>query len=148
MANKFTFGEFGKVIFRYASAQIISNIFRLVSGFLVVRFISPDLYGQFTGIGVYVGYIFIGQGGIINGLSRELPYQLGRKNDAYAQEMASSVFVLSIFLSVIASFCFFFFAIRSLMSGEEITGIIYLAYSIIGGLKFIKQILFTNPLPY
>jgi len=58
----------------------------MLSGFLVVSLIDPELYGQFTGIGVYTGYILLGHGGIINGLGRELPYELGRGNDNYARE--------------------------------------------------------------
>ena len=74
-------GTFGNVLVKFASAQVISNFLRLISGFLVVRLLEPSIYGLYTGVGVYLGYILLGQGGIINGLGRELPFELGKGND-------------------------------------------------------------------
>ena len=74
-------GTFGEVLIKFASAQVISNFLRLISGLLVVRLLDPSLYGQYTGVGVFLGYILLGHGGIINGLGRELPFELGKGND-------------------------------------------------------------------
>ena len=132
-------GEFGRVLMRFASAQIVSNLLRMLSGFLVVRLIDPELYGQFTGIGVYMGYILLGHGGIINGLNRELPYELGRGNDEYSREMASSVYVLTLIISLLAAIVFLVFGIKNLLSGEFLTGIIFVAYTFIGGLYLLDK---------
>lgn len=132
-------GHFGRILIRFASSQIISNFLRLLSGFLVVRFIDPESYGQFTGVGVYLGYILIGQGGIINGLSRELPFELGRNNDSYAKELASSVFLYTVILSFISSMIFLFFGVKLIIKGNNITAIIYIAYSLIGGLHILNK---------
>ena len=132
-------GEFGEMLVRFASSQVVSNFLRLLSGFFVVRFITPELYGQFTGVGVYMGYILLGHGGIINGLGRELPYELGRKNDTYAKEMASSVYVLSSVLSVLAALVFSVFGLIHLISGDILTGSIYMAYVLIGGLNLLNK---------
>jgi len=137
--NRLQFGDFGKVIARYASAQIASNFLRLLSGFLVVSFIDPDLYGQFSGIGVFLGYILLGHGGIVNGLSRELPYELGRNNDQYAKQMASSVYVLSVAICFVASLSFLGFGIKFLLQGDTTTAFIYFAYTIIGGLHLLNK---------
>jgi len=131
--------SFGKVIVRFASAQIVSNSLRLISGFLVVRFIEPELYGQFSGIGIYMGYILLGHGGIINGLGRELPYELGRKNDTYARELASSVYVLSVIICIIASLLFLTFGIKKFIDSNTTTALIYLAYTVIGGLYLLNK---------
>lgn len=139
MLNKISFGDFGKVLIRFASAQLISNFLRMLSGFLVVKFIAPELYGQFTGVGVYMGYILLGHGGIINGLSRELPYELGRKNDEYAKEMASSVYALSSILSVLAALIFLVLGLDQFISGNTLTGSIYMAYVFIGGLNLLNK---------
>lgn len=129
---KINISEFGKVLIRFASAQVISNFLRLISGFLVVKFLDPSLYGEYTGVGVYLGYILLGQGGIINGLGRELPYELGKGNDKYAQELASSVFILSLIIGGIASITFFSISIHFFTKGTFLPGIIYLSYAIIG----------------
>ncbi|MBN1183226.1 MAG: oligosaccharide flippase family protein [Bacteroidales bacterium] len=132
-------GEFGRVLMRYASAQIVSNLIRIVSGFLVVRLMDPELYGQFTGIGVYLGYILLGHGGILNGLNRELPYELGRGNDEYSRELASSVYVLSVFISILAAIVYLVFGIKNLLFGDYLTGIIFVAYTFIGGLHLLNK---------
>lgn len=135
-------GRFGKVLLRYSSAQIVSNFLRMLSGFLVVGLLDPKSYGQFTGIGIYLGYILLGHGGIINGLSRELPYELGRGNDRYAREMASTVNALTLSISVLAALIFLAFSIGYLCSGEYLIGVIFMAYSVIGGFHlFNKQFL-------
>lgn len=137
--RKFEIGNFGKVLVRFASAQLVSNLLRIISGFFVVKFIAPNLYGQFTGVGIYLGYISLGHGGIINGLGRELPYELGRKNDKYAKQMASSVYVLTSLISLIASLLFGFMGAYYFMHGESLTGLICTAYFIIGGLNFFNK---------
>lgn len=139
LRSKFKIGEFGQVLMRFASAQIISNLLRMLSGFLVVRAIAPELYGQFTGVGIYMGYILLGQGGVINGLSRELPYELGRGNDNYAKQMASSVFVLSLIVSFLAFLLFLGISVKYFIVGEALTGVIFLSYSLMGGLYLLNK---------
>ena len=137
--NKLPFGNFRKVLIRFASAQMLSTFLRILSGFLVVKFIAPELYGQFTGVGIYLGYILLGHGGIINGLSRELPYELGRENDEYAKEMASSVYALSSILSILAAFIFLVLGLIHFINGDFLTGLIYIAYVLIGGLNLLNK---------
>jgi len=48
-------GEFGKVLMRFASSQLLSNFLRMLAGFIVVRMVAPETYGQFAGIGVFLG---------------------------------------------------------------------------------------------
>jgi O-antigen/teichoic acid export membrane protein len=139
MVNKLHFGEFGRVLIRFASAQVVSTFLRLVSGFLVVKFLEPELYGQFTGIGIYMGYILLGHGGIINGLGRELPYELGRKNDQFAKEMASSVYALSSVISILAALFFFISGLIHFISGDRVTALIYMAYVLIGGFNLLNK---------
>ncbi|MDP4277264.1 MAG: oligosaccharide flippase family protein [Bacteroidota bacterium] len=140
--RKLRIGDFGKVLIRFSSAQIVTNFLGMLAGFLVVRILEPSLYGQFTGVGVYMGYILLGHFGILNGLNRELPYELGRKNDDYAKKLASSSFVLTSLLCGIAALVFLVFSLIHFSRGETLTGFIYLSYVLIGGLYlFNKQFL-------
>jgi len=132
-------GEFGKVLVRFASAQVFSNALRMLSGFLVVSLIDPELYGKFSGVGVYMGYVLLGNGGVINGLNRELPYALGKGNDEEARQMASSVYVLVILLSILASVIFLIFGLKYFVEGEVLMGWIFIAYSIMGGLHIMQK---------
>ena len=110
----------------------------MLSGFLVVRFVEPEMYGTFSGVGVYMGYILLGHGGIINGLSRELPYALGQGNDIEAKKMASSVFFLSIIISFIAAFLFLFFGLYYLYQGNSILGWVFVSYTFISGFHLMN----------
>ena len=123
--------SFNKVLARFASSELLSTALRLISGLLVVRLVDPEIYGEFTGIGIYLGFLIVGQGGIINGLSRELPYELGRKNIQIGTEMASSVFVFTTVISSLASIIFLYFGVREILFEHYTTALIYMSYVII-----------------
>lgn len=112
---------------------------RMLSGFLVVQAIAPEIYGQFSGVGIFLGYILIGHGGIINGLSRELPYELGRGNEEEAKKMASSVFFLSIFISILSALFFLSFSLYYFICSEFKTGVIYSSYSLMASIHLINK---------
>lgn len=130
--------SFQRVLVRFASSQMISTSLRLISGLLVVRLLDPEIYGEFTGIGVYIGFLLVGQGGVINGLSRELPYELGRKNNKFGTEITSSAFVFTIILSILASLIFLFFGIRELLLLNYNTSFIYMTYVVIALLNLLN----------
>ena len=147
--KKLRIGEFGRVLVRFGSAQIVSNFLRLISGFIVVRAIDPEMYGEFIGVGVYMGYVLLGQGGILNGLSRELPFEFGRKNDLYAKNLAYSSFFLSILLSLLTALAFLIIGLYQLYFGHLIVGLVYLSYTAIGGFQllntqFLPRLYFRN----
>lgn len=146
---KFKVSQFGEVLIRFASSQMVSNGLRLLSGFLIVSILDPTQYGLYSGIGIYLGYIIFGQGGIINGLSRELPYELGRGNDELAEKMASSVLILTLLISFITSLIFFSVSINCIINGDYLKGIILLSYVLIGFLhlsnkQFLPTLYRTN----
>lgn len=147
--NTFKLGEFGSALFHFGSAQLVSNILRIFAGFIVVRLLEPKLYGEFTGVGVYMGYVLLGHGGVLNGLSREMPYEFGKKNDQYAKELASSAFSLSVILSSLTIIGFLVIGLYQLSLDKILIGVIYLSYSIIGGLRllntqFLPRLYFRN----
>ncbi len=124
---------------RYASAQIVSNLLRMLSGLLVVRLVEPEMYGTFSGVGVYMGYILLGHGGIINGLSRELPYTLGQGKDDEAQQMASSVFFISTIISLLSAIIFLLIGFWNLYQGNSLLGWVFVGYTIIAGLHLMNS---------
>lgn len=149
MNKKFKVGEFGQVLMRFASAQVIFNFLRLISGFIVVRLIAPESYGQFTGVGVFLGYFLLGHGGVLNGISREIPYEFGRKNEEYGKSLANSAFVFTIFLSLLTACVFLGIGVYQFYIGRKLISLIYLSYSVIGGLRllntqFLPRLYFKN----
>lgn len=138
--SKYKISNYGKSIVRYASTQIFSNVLRLLSGFLVVRMLDPELYGKFTGFGIFLGYIFLGQGGIIQGLSRELPYEFGKRNYKYGHELASSVYVITIIVCFFVSVTYLVLSIYNYYENNILAALICLGYVIIGGLEMLNRL--------
>lgn len=140
MTIKFSLSNYGKALIRFTSSQLISNFLKLISGFLVVRLIDPETYGQFTGFGIFIGYFVLGQGGIIHGLSRELPFEYGRKNDTYGHKLATSVYVLTLAICFLASIFYLCLAIYYFNEGNIMIALICLGYVIIGGLDMLNNL--------
>lgn len=135
-------GSFARVLLRFASSQVASNFLRILAGFLVVRVVDPETYGMFSGVGIFLGYVLLGHGGIINGLSRELPYEVGRGNEEYARDLASSALVLTSVVSFLAAAAFLSFALVHFSESDWQLSFIFFSYSIMAALHlFNKQFL-------
>lgn len=140
--KKVNISSFGKVLLKFGTTQAIANFLRIISGFLVVRLLEPELYGQFSGIGVYLGYFALLQLGMINGLSREFPYFKGKGEEEYSKQLANTSFVVTSLIGVITALVFLSFSIYSFANNDHQLALVYLTYGIIGGLDlFIHQFL-------
>ena len=86
------------MIFFLSSANVINTVLTLLSGLLVVKWMLPEELGLFTSFNIIVGYLILSQLGISSGLSRELPYLLGKKKtqDAYAITKVAQFWLLLI----------------------------------------------------
>lgn len=132
MLKRLNLGDFGKVLVKFASAQVIYNVLRLIAGFLVVRIIAPEIYGLFSGVGVFLGYVMMGHIGTLNGLGRELPFQLGKGNDKLVNDYANTGYWISIFIGFIAFLLFSFLAIKSYFYMHDFNlMLVYATYAII-----------------
>lgn len=135
----YKFSVFGKVLMKFATSQIISNFLRIISGFLVVKMLDPEIYGTFTGVGIYLGYFALGHLGIINGLGREFPFQLGKENEEYGKQLANSTFVITFIISLITALIFLSFSIYYFAVLNTVLGLTFLSYAIIGGLNLMNS---------
>jgi O-antigen/teichoic acid export membrane protein len=137
--QEYNSSRFGKAVIRFASSQLLSHLLRLVAGLLIVRSLNPDAYGLYNGTGAFLGYILLGHGGIINGMNRELPFQLGKGNRKYAENMASSVWVLSIGLSGVVALVFACLGLAALYRAEWLMASVYFSYVVSGGLHLLNK---------
>lgn len=89
----------------YSSSSIFKAMVNLVFSFIMAKFVSPADLGLWTTISLALTYSVFLQGGIINGLNRELPYNLGlgEKEKALKLASVSQIYIVSVsvFLSVI-----------------------------------------------
>lgn len=100
--HKFDKHSTSSMIIYLGSAQMISNVIRIISGILVARFVLPEMLGTFNGIGIILGYLPLLQLGVMNGLNRELPYYFGKGEVEKAKGYASVAQSWEVALSALA----------------------------------------------
>jgi len=139
LTDKLRVGSFGKVLVKFTSGQVIYNGLRMVSGFFVIRLIAPEIYGLFSGVAVFLGYVMLGHFGVINGLGREIPFQLGKKNQILVNDLAAMGLWLSYVVGIIASSIFAIFLMDKVFHGTPEEVIVYGTYTIISFFQVINK---------
>jgi len=137
--GKSKIGTFGKVLIKFTSSQVIYNGLKMIAGFLVVRLIAPEIYGAFSGVGIFLGYVMLGHFGILSGLRRELPFQYGNKNEKLVDGLASLGFFVSLVVGSLSSLVFFTFLIYQLISGTFIDVAIYSSFTIVSFFHLLNK---------
>lgn len=122
-------GDFAKIFLGYASSQLFGNLLQLVAGLLTVRWITPDIYGQFSGAAIFLGYLSLVHLGVLNGLNRELPVEHGRKNHEKINHLAAIAYWVVLIIGVPAAIVLIGFAIHAGISGNTEFVWVYMAYS-------------------
>lgn len=69
--------------------NLISTLLYAVGGLVLGRVIAPSTLGLFNGIGLVLSYASFLQLGVFSGLSRELPYFIGRGDRPTAERLCS-----------------------------------------------------------
>ena len=124
----------------FATSQLASNILTLLSGFLVVKSIDPETYGLFAGFQVYLGYILLMHGGILNGIGRELPFLLGKGDLKSGKELADSANLLTLVIGLTASLVFLILSGFQLWQKQFVLSLILLSYAIIAFFHLFNSI--------
>lgn len=128
MRNRVSIGDFGRVLTRFAASQILSNGLTVIAGFLVIRLVEPEIYGLYSGYHVYLGYVLLMHGGVLNGMSRELPFLLGEGNNEYGKELAYSANGLTFVISVMVSMVFLALSVYHFVLDNNLVALILLSY--------------------
>lgn len=69
---------------------MLSSFLRMAAGFLTARLSDPAVLGLFNGLGLVLGYVPFLQIGVLNGLSRELPYYVGKGEHDRVRALAAA----------------------------------------------------------
>ena len=124
---------------KFAGSQVLYNGLRMIAGFLVVRMIIPEIHGAFSGVSVFMGYILLGHIGILNGLGRDIPYELGKKNKELVDKLAALGLWISYLIGILAACIFGFFLIRKGINGTEQDILIYATFTVISFFYLITK---------
>ena len=76
--------------FLYTGASVLVSICSMISGMVMMRYITPEDLGLWQSVRLAVTYAPFVMAGVTNGLSRELPYYFGRADDAGAARLAGT----------------------------------------------------------
>lgn len=79
----------GKTVAFMGFSSIFNSVLMMSSGILVARWLLPESLGLFNSFNIITSYIILIQAGVPSGLSRELPFYMGRNEVAKAEAMAA-----------------------------------------------------------
>ncbi len=127
--RKIISGDFAKIFLGYATSQLFGNLLQLVAGLLTVHWITPDMYGQFSGAAIFLGYLSFVHCGILSGLNRELPVEHGRKDFEKINQLSAVAYWVVLCVGLPAAFVLIAFAIHAGFMGNIEFVWVYLAYS-------------------
>lgn len=72
-----------------SASNLFSHVLTMASGLLVAKWMLPEELGFYNGFSIVTSYIILSQLGIPSGLSRELPYYMGKGEPEKAREVAA-----------------------------------------------------------
>lgn len=83
---------------KYTASSVFRTVVMFVASLVTVRVIAPHELGMWNSMSLLTSYVLLIQAGIINGLSRELPFQLGADKPEIARRLVgtSQTFILGV----------------------------------------------------
>jgi O-antigen/teichoic acid export membrane protein len=89
----------------YAGSSLTTMASQLVAGFLIIKWITPEDLGLWQSVRLAQIYAFLLLAGINNGLSRELPFFLGKGDYSFADRLAATAFFCVTLANSLVLFC-------------------------------------------
>lgn len=81
--------------------SLLNSVVSIICGLLVAKWILPDELGSFNALSIISSYIILVQAGIPSGLSRELPFYMGKGERDLALRYASTAKFFLWYLSLV-----------------------------------------------
>lgn len=79
-----------KTLLNYLSSSMVSIPVSLITSFISLKNIDPVLMGTWSAVSIFQGYAAFFGFGVLNGMNRELPHALGRKDNKKAYDLAAN----------------------------------------------------------
>ena len=97
----------------YSGSSYVANIMYFLRGFLNASIVGPAMYGLWSGLNIILSFGFYAHLGVLQGMSREIPYSLGKGDERKADAVRDNAFgfciTASIVTAVLAVICSLFF---------------------------------------
>jgi O-antigen/teichoic acid export membrane protein len=124
----------------YSGSSVASAGAQLVAGFLVIKWVAPEEMGLWQSVRLAQIYSFILLIGINNGLGRELPFFLGKGEQAFAESLAGTAFFCVSMANLLVVICGLACAVVFAHYGSHLVWAI-LSVTLLITLSFYQQIL-------
>jgi O-antigen/teichoic acid export membrane protein len=85
----------------YSGSAVLNAIAQLFAGLLIIRWITPDEIGVWHSVRLAETYAFILLAGTNNGLSREVPFFLGKGDRIFSERLLSTALGVTTYASII-----------------------------------------------
>lgn len=93
-----------RVAISYIASGLSQTIASLIIGIIILRWLAPEILGEWQSITVFTGYAMFLTLGITNAINRELPYYLGKGDNELAMKKISTA---GFYISKLSAFLFF-----------------------------------------
>lgn len=102
----------------FAGGNFAAAILNGIGGLVQVCWVSPEVFGEFRKYGILTAYFAIGTAFVHDGLCRQVPYYLGRGDEARALKIAGVAKLWYLFATGVVSAVFLVLAGISAASGD------------------------------
>ncbi len=85
----------------YSSSSIIKAFATMLVGFIIAKYVSPEDLGLWSSLSLALTYSVFIQGGVINGLSLELPFAYGKGDNKKAEKLAAVTKTFTLAISIL-----------------------------------------------
>ncbi|HAZ09629.1 MAG TPA: hypothetical protein DCY56_00775 [Candidatus Omnitrophica bacterium] len=87
----------------FSTSSYFAHLAYFVRGFLNAHIVGPSMYGLWSALNIIFSFVFCPTLGVLDGMSREIPYSIGKGDYANADRVRANAFGFSLIASIIAS---------------------------------------------
>ena len=90
-----------KVLIKFVSGSLFNSLAQIIANVIILKIIKPEELGTWYSLLIIQTYALFFQAGVLNGISRELPYLLGKNDIRKANEYAATSLAFFIWGTII-----------------------------------------------
>ncbi len=101
-----------------ASSNMLATVLRLVGGVLLAKLLAKQELGAINAVALILVYGAFLQGGVVQGINRELPYLLGKGDRKRAKDLAASAFAWVLLCGMVGALVAGGIAVYEMVAGD------------------------------